>query len=184
VLDWIKEMDLTQVGAEKIFLPMVKVVELGIRQVQLGSNPLRLLNMLTCLSGKLGKLAEDRDSSGVLGVIGLGARSSFQLEVRLCARALGAYLSLQLVPESHQEKVIMQPPPAGRPRGKQSQAMVAAVASAAKSKLYAPLAEHAAFVHRAILAPNTSMAGFLPFASAVISRLFPNAPHLEYMKHY
>ena len=177
-------MDLTKEGAEKIFLPVIKVVELCIRQVHMGSNRLRLVHAVSFLTGKLGKLAEDRSTTGLMGSLGLGARSSFQLEVRLCARGLAAYMAAQLTDTNELQ---LQPPPTpGPPRrfSKQGEQLIASVANTKRLKLYAPLADTADFVHQAITAPDTSMTGFLPFASQLIARLFPSAPHLEYLKHY
>jgi hypothetical protein len=77
------------VDVRNLLLLYGTVINLIAQQASRGLGALRTASMLHSLALSLGKLCEERDSGGILGAIGFGARSSLPADFRLVCRGIG-----------------------------------------------------------------------------------------------
>ncbi|XP_050032007.2 ectopic P granules protein 5 homolog [Dermacentor andersoni] len=80
----------------KLLLLWSKLLILSVRQLDFGSHPEAVHNLLVKFCSTLGTLGEDRDTSGLLGALGMGRRSAVSTRFRLCCRAVAAFVAARL----------------------------------------------------------------------------------------
>ena len=64
----------------KVFLLWEKTLHLLLRQLRFGSSYANTIPHFTCLAATLARYGEDKATEGILGVIGLGRKSSYSHE--------------------------------------------------------------------------------------------------------
>ena len=64
----------------EVFLIWHKALSLLLRQIQFGTCPLKIIPHLSNLASSLARFGEDKASEGILGVIGLGKKSTYSCE--------------------------------------------------------------------------------------------------------
>ena len=64
----------------EVFLIWHKALSLLLRQIQFGACPLKIVPHLSNLASSLARFGEDKASEGILGVIGLGKKSTYSCE--------------------------------------------------------------------------------------------------------
>lgn len=80
----------------KLLLLWSKLLVLSVRQLDFGSHPEAVHDLLVKFCSTLGTLGEDRDTSGLLGALGMGRRSAVSARFRLCCRAVAAFVAARL----------------------------------------------------------------------------------------
>ena len=64
----------------EVFLVWDKAISLLLRQIQYGTSTSEVVPHLTAMASCLVRLGEDKASEGLLGVIGLGKKSSYSYQ--------------------------------------------------------------------------------------------------------
>lgn len=98
-MQWLRAINVLPEGETKILLLAGKVIELICRQLYFTVEDYPRKHSLKVIEGLIEKftiLGEDKASSGILGIIGLGKRSSLSIRFRFMCRALAAFLAAQI----------------------------------------------------------------------------------------
>ncbi|XP_022249483.1 ectopic P granules protein 5 homolog isoform X2 [Limulus polyphemus] len=96
LVDWCGQAKPSEQNEPKVLLLWDQVINLAIRQIDYGGNVKFVGRFLANFSTSLLVLGEDRSSTGILGVVGFGRKSSFSLRYRFMCRTLAVFLLLQL----------------------------------------------------------------------------------------
>lgn len=94
--DWVSQGRAGGESEPKLLLLWAKLLALSFRQLDFGSSPQAIDNLLANLCSTLGVLGEDRDTGGLLGALGMGRRSTVSLRFRFCCRAVAAFVAARL----------------------------------------------------------------------------------------
>lgn len=95
--DWVSQGRAGGESEPKLLLLWAKLLTLSLRQLDFGSSPQAVDNLLANFCSTLGVLGEDRDTGGLLGALGMGRRSTVSLRFRFCCRAVAAFVAARLV---------------------------------------------------------------------------------------
>jgi hypothetical protein len=87
----------------EVFLVWEKTISLLLRQIKFGANAANVVPHLTAMATSLVRFGEDKASDGILGVIGLGKKSTYSCQFRLISRAVAAFLYCQMPVDSAQK---------------------------------------------------------------------------------
>lgn len=86
----------SEASEPKLLLLWFKLLVLSVRQLDFGDRPEAVHSLLAKFCSALGTLGEDRDTSGLLGALGMGRRSMVSAAFRLCCRAVAAFVATRL----------------------------------------------------------------------------------------
>ncbi|XP_069141683.1 ectopic P granules protein 5 homolog isoform X3 [Argopecten irradians] len=100
LLDWINTAKPTAENESKLMLLCFKFLELVLQQLDFGNKHANCIKSLNAFVTSLHQLGEDRASTGILGAIGLGKRSTLSIRFRIVARSLSAMVSSQIYGET------------------------------------------------------------------------------------
>nr|XP_050045901.1 ectopic P granules protein 5 homolog [Dermacentor andersoni] len=95
--DWVSQGRAGGESEPKLLLLWAKLLALSFRQLDFGSSPQAVDNLLANVCSTLSILGEDRDTGGLLGALGMGRRSTVSLRFRFCCRAVAAFVAARLV---------------------------------------------------------------------------------------
>ncbi|XP_076366500.1 ectopic P-granules autophagy protein 5 isoform X2 [Tachypleus tridentatus] len=96
LVNWCGQAKPSEQNEPKLLLLWDQVINLAIRQIDYGGNVKLVGRCLANFCTSLLVLGEDRSSTGILGVVGFGRKSSFSLRFRFMCRTLAVFLLLQL----------------------------------------------------------------------------------------
>jgi hypothetical protein len=102
-IQWCTQLKPKASQEAEVFLIWEKAITLLLRQVRFGTDSLEVVPHLTAMATCLTRLGEDKASEGLLGVIGLGKKSSYSYQFRLISRTLAAFLYCQMPVDSSQK---------------------------------------------------------------------------------
>ncbi|XP_077496102.1 ectopic P granules protein 5 homolog [Amblyomma americanum] len=80
----------------KLLLLWAKLLVLGQRQLEFGSCPQVVCQLLAEFCSMLAALGEDRETGGLLGALGMGRRSPSSPGFRVCCRAVSAFVAARI----------------------------------------------------------------------------------------
>ncbi|XP_060080983.1 ectopic P granules protein 5 homolog [Ylistrum balloti] len=96
ILTWINKAKPTAENESKLMLLCFKLLDLVLRQLDFGTKHAYCIKTLNAFVSALHQMGEDRASTGILGAIGLGKRSTLSTKFRVIARSLSAMVSSQI----------------------------------------------------------------------------------------
>ncbi|XP_021361330.1 ectopic P granules protein 5 homolog [Mizuhopecten yessoensis] len=100
ILTWINKAKPTAENESKLMLLCFKLLELVLLQLDFRTKHADCIKTLNAFVASLHQLGEDRASTGILGAIGFGKRSTLSIKFRVIARSLSALVSSQIYGET------------------------------------------------------------------------------------
>uniref|UniRef100_A0A4W3HVB5 Ectopic P-granules autophagy protein 5 homolog (C. elegans) n=1 Tax=Callorhinchus milii TaxID=7868 RepID=A0A4W3HVB5_CALMI len=164
----------------KLFLWWHKVLQLTLTQLEQSDVVVLefLTSILNTLQMRQSLLAEERQSSGILGAIGLGKKSPFSNRFRVVARSMSAFLLVQIPAENC---VRLKPSTDLQPSPKAQQALNI-LESMSSSKQYASYQEE--ILQATVFIKDTSycLCDTNRLLAVLINRLYPEAHYLDIIR--
>jgi len=170
---WTKDMNLNhpkvQIKHQKILLFWVKMVIMFCDYLYQFPNDRVRLNQLAELKDTILKYGGDKSGSGLLGALGIGEKSPYPVQFRLCARALGTFLAIQFK-ENNTIRVRPQEP---INMSKQCEKLLSTLSSLSKSNEYQPFTSTIQATMSFITDPNNTLAVTANLVFLITSRVYP-----------
>ncbi|XP_070546998.1 ectopic P granules protein 5 homolog isoform X2 [Ptychodera flava] len=179
----------------KLILWWAKAAELCLRQVDYGAPHHYVIRTINNLAPALNVLGEDKDSSGLLGAIGLGRRSNLSLRIRLICRSLQAFLLAQTPGNSYlrtqphapaaiskHQRAPLPNQPNVHPTPKAQQAL-ATLESLRNNKHYMSLRDSAYLASAFVTDPAHSLRDTSKLIAMLVNNLFPEKNYLAILRN-
>ncbi|CAH1788011.1 unnamed protein product [Owenia fusiformis] len=194
LVEWTSQAKPGSANESKLFLWWGKVLELLMRQLDFGEDPRSVIRALYNFVPALVTLGEDKASTGLLGAIGLGRRSTLSFKFRLTARAFSTFLICQIPNKSflrsspHAPGAVVDParqsnrsPQKISPSSQAFQA-VANLESLKNNKSYADLKQHVEFALGFVSDPKHCIRDANRLLQQLVVVLFPDNTYLDILK--
>ncbi|XP_059504787.1 ectopic P granules protein 5 homolog isoform X2 [Stegostoma tigrinum] len=179
--EWIEQVFPCNANDEaKLFLWWHKILQLAL--IQLEQNDVTaleiLIRILSTLQKKQSHLAEEKFSSGLLGAIGLGRKSTLSNRFRMVARSMSAFLLVQLPAENR----IRLKPSSELQLSPKAQQALNGLESMSLSKQYADYQEEISQAVLFIKNPNHCLLDGNKLMAILLSFLYPDTHYLDIIR--
>ncbi|XP_048581759.1 ectopic P granules protein 5 homolog isoform X2 [Nematostella vectensis] len=197
IVSWCSRMKIRRQFEDRAPLFWHKILQLALRQADYSGEPLNnVARQLSFLITTLHQLGEDKDSSGLLGAIGFGKKSSYSIRFRFLSRVLEAFILAQLpsnlllrlepkAPGYVREPVkSKQKNESGRTitSTAEAESALAALEALRSNKHYSQLVSHITEMHSFIANPLHSLRDGPAMVARLATDLYPEQPALRIMK--
>ncbi|CAH2296751.1 ectopic P granules 5 homolog isoform X1 [Pelobates cultripes] len=178
---WLEQVQPSSVNEEpKLFLWFHKALQLSLIQVEQKDSIVteNILRILLSVQSRLTLLGEERMTSGILGVIGLGRKSPLSARFRIIARSLAAFILAQ-IPAENQVRLKAG---SGLHLSQKAQQALAVLESMTSSKQYAEYQEQMSQAAQFIRYPGHCLQDGNTLLALLINSLYPEVHYLNIIR--
>ncbi|XP_076991687.1 ectopic P granules protein 5 homolog [Tamandua tetradactyla] len=179
---WLEQVYPSSVQEEaKLFLWWHQVLQLSLIQTEQNDSVLTesIIRILLILQSRQSLVAEERLSSGILGVIGLGRKSPLSNRFRVVARCMAAFLSVQIPAE---DQIRLKPGSELHLTPKAQQALNA-LESMTSSKQYIEYQDQISQATQFIKHPGHCLQDGKNFLALLVNSLYPEVHYLDNIRY-
>uniref|UniRef100_A0A8C5LRQ0 Ectopic P-granules 5 autophagy tethering factor n=1 Tax=Leptobrachium leishanense TaxID=445787 RepID=A0A8C5LRQ0_9ANUR len=181
ISNWLEQAQPSSVNEEpKLFLWFHKVLQLSLIQVEQNDSVIteNILRILLSVQTRLSVLGEERMTSGILSVIGLGRKSPLSPRFRIIARSLAAFILAQ-IPSENQVRLKAG---SGLHLSQKAQQALVLLESMTSSKQYADHQEEISQAAQFIRYPGHCLQDGNTLLALLINSLYPEVHYLNIIR--
>ncbi|KAM8960937.1 ectopic P granules protein 5 homolog [Pelodytes ibericus] len=178
---WLEQVQPSSVSEEpKLFLWFHKALQLSLIQAEQNDSIVTetILRILLSVQARMALLGEERMTSGILGVIGLGRKSPLSARFRIIARSLAAFILAQ-IPAENQVRLKAG---SGLHLSQKAQQALTSLESMTSSKQYSEYQEQVSQAAQFIRYPGHCLQDGNTLLALLINSLYPEVHYLNIIR--